>query len=141
MKTILTLLAAICVAGNLNAQSLLPMDSTQRNLAQLDRDISGASYYLGLYIQSLSRVHASVWGKPDAELAAMLTAVGPEGVAQLVALHAAAATAANSIAEAAGIPARAPVEPSREFSFDPQTGHATVVPLPEPEPTPTPTDP
>jgi hypothetical protein len=132
MKPILTILAFAAIAASVNAQSLLPMDSTQRNLAQLDRDITGASYYLGLYIQSLSRVHASVWGKPDVELAAMLTAVGPEGVAQLVALHAAAATAANSIAEAAGIAARAPVEPSREFSFNAQ-GVATVVPLAEPE--------
>jgi hypothetical protein len=129
MKPILTILAFAAIAASVNAQSLLPMDSTQRNLAQLDRDISGASYYLGLYIQSLSRVHASVWGKPDAELEAMLTAVGPEGVAQLVALHAAAATAANSIAEAAGVSARAPVEPSREFSFT--NGVAVVVPLPE----------
>jgi hypothetical protein len=133
MKPILTLLAAALLATNVNAQSLIPMDSTQRNLAQLDRDISGASYYLGLYIASLSRVHSSVWGKPDAELSAMLTAVGPEGVAQLVALHAAAATAANSIAAAAGISARAPVEPGREFSFDAQ-GQAVVVPLPEPTP-------
>jgi hypothetical protein len=133
MKTLLTILAAVALAATSQAQ-LLPMSDTQRNLAQLDRDISGASYYLGLYIQSLANVHASVWGQPDAELAAMLTAVGPEGVAQLVALHAAAATAANSIAEAAGIPARAPVDPSREFSFDPKTGQATVVPLPEPEP-------
>jgi hypothetical protein len=102
-KPILTILVAgLLLAGHAHAQ-LLPMNSTQRNLAQLDRDISGASYYLGLYIQSLSKVHASVWGKPDAELAEMLTAVGPEGVAQLVALHAAAATAANSIAEAAGV--------------------------------------
>jgi hypothetical protein len=128
MKTLAILIA---LAATASAQ-LLPLDNTQRNLAQLDRDIIGASYYLDLYIQSLSRVHASVWGKPDAELAEMLTAVGPEGVAQLVALHAAAATAANSIAEAAGIPARAPVEPTREFSFDPQTGQATVAPLPQP---------
>jgi len=132
MKLAHTILAAAFLAGNLNAQSLLPMDGTQRNLAQLDRDISGASYYLDLYIASLARVHASVWGKPDAELAAMLTAVGPDRVAQLVALHAAAATAANQIAEAAGVSARAPVEPTREFSFS--NGVASVVPLPEPEP-------
>jgi hypothetical protein len=137
MKTIPTLITALALAAQCNAQSLLPMSETQRNLAQLDRDISGASYYLSLYIDSLAKIHASVWGKPDAELAAMLTAVAPEGVAQLVALHAAAATAANQIAAAAGVSARAPVEPSREFSFDAQ-GVATVVPLPTPTPEPTP---
>ena len=133
MKTLLTLLAAALFAVSAHAQSLLPMDSTQRNLASLDRDISGASYYLGLYIQSLAKVHASVWGKSDAELEAMLTAVGPEGTAQLVALHAAAADAANQIAAAAGVSARAPVEPGREFSF--VNGVAVVVPLePQAEP-------
>jgi hypothetical protein len=134
MKLLLTILAAALFAVSAHAQ-LLPMSDAQRDLAQLDRDISGASYYLGLYIASLARVHASVWGQPDDELAAMLAAVGPEGVAQLVALHAAAATAANSIAEAAGVSARAPVEPTREFSFNAQ-GVAVVVPLPEPTPEP-----
>ena len=132
MKTLLTLLAAALFAASAHTQSLLPMDSTQRNLASLDRDISGASYYLSLYIASLAKVHASVWGKPDAELAAMLTAVTEPGAMQLIELHRQAATAANSIAAAAGVAARAPVEPSREFSF--VDGVAVVVPLPEPEP-------
>jgi hypothetical protein len=131
MKTLLTLLAVALFAATAHAQSLLPMDSTARNLASLDRDISGASYYLGLYIQSLAKVHASVWGKPDDELAAMLTAVGEQGVGQLVELHRQAATAANAIAAAAGISARAPVEPGREFSF--VNGAAVVTPRPEPE--------
>lgn len=135
MKLALTIIAAALVAGSINAQSLLPMDGTQRNLAQLDRDIQAASWYLSQYIESLSRVHASVWGKSDEDLAAMLSAVGPQGVAQLVELHRQAATAANAIAAAAGVASRAPVEPGREYSFD-GNGVATVAPLPQPEPTP-----
>jgi hypothetical protein len=137
MKTILSILAALALAATVSAQ-LLPLSDTQRHLAQLDQEIQGAGSYLGLYIASLSRVHAAVWSKPDAELAAMLTAVGPEGVARLVALHAAAATAANSIAEAAGIGARAPVQPTRTFTWDGAT--AVVTPLPEPTPEPTPNE-
>jgi hypothetical protein len=135
MKTILTILAALALAATVSAQ-LLPMSDTQRHLAQLDQEIQGAGSYLTLYIASLIRVHAAVWSKPDSELAAMLTAVGPEGVAQLVALHAAAATAANSIAEAAGVSARAPVEPTRAFIWDGTTAVVTPLPAPTPEPTP-----
>ena len=134
MKTLLTLLAAALVAVSAHAQSLLPMDSTQRNIASLDRRIQGTAYYLTLTINAAAAQHSDVWGKPDSELASLLTAIGEPATMQLIESHRQGATALNQLAAMLGISARAPVEPSREFSFDPQTGQATVVPLPEPEP-------
>jgi len=134
MKTILTLLAAALFAVSAHAQSLLPMDSTARNLASLDRRIQATAYYHTLTIQAAAAQHSEVWSKSDSDLSAMLTAIGPTAAAQLIESHRQGATALNAIAEMLGISARAPVEPGREFSFDAQ-GQAVVVPLPEPTPT------
>jgi hypothetical protein len=133
MKTLLTLLAAAVFAGQLQAQ-LLPVSQTDRDLAALDQSISGAQYYLGLYVQSLNRVHSSVWSLPDERLAAALEKVGPAGVAQLIALHEAAADAANQLLDASGTAGpRAQGAPTREFLFN-ADGTVEIVPLPEPEP-------
>jgi len=132
MKTTLAVIAAALFAVSAQAQ-LLPIDSTQRNLAALDRRIQGTAYYLTLTIQAASAQHGEVWGKPDSDLAAMLAAIGPEATAQLIESHRQGATALNQLAAMLGISARAPVEPSREFSFNAQ-GVAVVVPLPEPTP-------
>jgi len=131
MKPILLILAAALVAGNLHAQ-LLPVSQTDRDLASLDQSISGAQYYLALYVASLNRVHA-FWSLPDDRLKAALEKVGPEGVAQLVSLHEAAADAANQLLDASGTAGpRAQGAPTREFSFN-ADGSVTIVPLPEPE--------
>jgi hypothetical protein len=132
MKTLLTILAVAALAASVSAQSILPMDSTQRNLAQLDRRIQATAFYHTQTINAAAAQHAEVWGKSDGDIAAMLTAIGPEATAALIEHHRQGATALNAIAALLGITARAPVEPSREFSFDPQTGQATVVPLPQP---------
>jgi len=138
MKLALTLiLAAALVAGNLNAQSLIPMDPVQRKAALVDRSVQGTAYYVQLAVEAASRQHAEVWGSSDSDLAGLLTLFGPELTAQLVEQHRQGATALNAAAALLGISARAPVEPSREFSFNAQ-GVAVVVPLPEPEPEPTP---
>jgi len=133
MKHLLTILAAALVAGTAHAQSLLPMTDTQRDLASLDRKIQGTAYYVSLAVQAAASQHAEVWSKDDASLAALLSAIGPEATAQLVEQHRQGATALNAIAAMLGISARAPVDPSREFSFNAQ-GVAVVVPLPEPTP-------
>jgi hypothetical protein len=132
MKLLLTLLAAALVAGTAHAQSLLPMDSTQRNLASLDRRIQGTAYYMTLTINAAAAQHSEVWGKSDSDLAALLTAIGEPATMQLIESHRQGAQALNAIAEMLGIAARAPVEPTREFSF--VDGVAVVTPRPEPEP-------
>jgi hypothetical protein len=131
MKTLLTLLATALVAASAHAQSLLPMDSTQRNLASLDRRIQATAYYHTLTIQAAAAQHSEVWSKSDSELSALLTAIGEPATTQLIESHRQGAQALNAIAEMLGISARAPVEPGREFSF--VDGVAAVVPLPEPE--------
>ena len=133
MKTLLTLLAAALLAGTAHAQSLLPMDGTQRNLASLDRRIQATAYYHTLTINAAAAQHAEVWQKSDSDLAALLTAIGEPATMQLIESHRQGATALNAIAAMLGISARAPVEPSREFSF--VDGVAVVVPLePQAEP-------
>jgi hypothetical protein len=127
MKTILTILATALFAVSAHAQSLLPMDSTQRNLASLDRRIQGTAYYLTLTINAAAAQHSEVWQKSDSELASLLTAIGPEATAQLIEQHRQGATALNQLAAMLGISARAPVEPSREFSF--VNGQAVIVPI------------
>ena len=131
MKLALTLLATALVAASAHAQSLLPMDGTQRNLASLDRRIQGTAYYLTLTIQAAAAQHSEVWGKTDSELASLLTAIGEPATMQLIESHRQGATALNQLAAMLGISARAPVEPSREFSF--VDGQAVIVPLPEPQ--------
>jgi hypothetical protein len=134
MKTILTILASVAIAASAHAQSLIPMDTVQRKTAAVDRSVQGTAYYVGLAVQAAARQHAEVWGSSDEELAGLLTAFGPEVTAGLIEQHRQGATALNAIAEMLGISARAPVQPSREFSF--VDGVAVVVPLPEPETTP-----
>ena len=135
MKTLLALLAAALVAVSAHAQSLIPMDPAQRKAAAVDRGVQGTAYYVGLAVEAASRQHAEVWGSDDATLAALLTLFGPEVTAGLIEQHRQGAAALNAIADMLGISARAPVEPTREFSFNAQ-GVAVVVPLPEPTPEP-----
>jgi hypothetical protein len=132
VKPILTLLAAALVAGTAHAQSLIPMDPAQRKAAAVDRSVQGTAYYVQLAVEAASRQHSEVWASSDADLAGLLTLFGPELTAQLIEQHRQGATALNAIAQMLGIAARAPVEPTREFSF--VNGVAVVVPLPEPEP-------
>ena len=132
MKTLLTILTAAMLAVSAHAQSLIPMDPAQRKAAAVDRSVQGTAYYVGLAVEAASRQHSEVWGSDDATLAGLLTAFGPEVTAGLIEQHRQGATALNAIAEMLGISARAPVEPSREFSFN-ANGQATVVPLPQPE--------
>lgn len=139
MKPILTILACVTLASTATAQ-LVPMDSTSRDLSELDRSISGAQYYLALYVSALNRTHATVWSLPDDRLKAALEKVGPAGVAQLVELQIAAGTAANSLMDAAGMAGpRAATVPSREFSWSGNTVTVTPLPVPVVEPTPEPT--
>jgi hypothetical protein len=126
MKALLTILAAALFAASAHAQ-LLPMSDTQRDLASLDRKIQGTAYYVSLAVQAAASQHSEVWSKDDASLASLLSAIGPEATAQLVEQHRQGATALNAIAAMLGISARAPVEPSREFSF--VNGVAVVVPI------------
>jgi hypothetical protein len=132
MKTILTLLATALVAASAHAQSLIPMDPAQRKAAAVDRSVQGTAYYVQLAVEAASRQHSEVWGSSDSDLAGLLTLFGPELTSQLIEQHRLGATALNAIAEMLGVSARAPVEPSREFSF--VNGQAVIVPLPEPEP-------
>jgi hypothetical protein len=137
MKTILTLLACLALAVSAHAQSLIPMDSTQRKVAAVDRSVQGTAYYVSLAVHAAARQHSEVWASDDVTLASLLTLFGEQATMQLIEQHRQGATALNAIAAMLGISARAPVEPSREFSFNAQ-GQATVVPRPEPEPTPEP---
>lgn len=130
MKPILTILAVAAFAATTHAQQLVPLDQTSRDLAELDRNVQGASYYLSLYIQSLNRIQA-FYSLQDERLEAALNKVGPEGVSRLVALQTAAAQGANAIAAAGGLDARAAEQPSRNWTW--VNGEVVLEPLPEPE--------
>jgi hypothetical protein len=130
MKPILTILAAALVAGNLNAQ-ILPISSEERGIADIDRAASASRYYGELYAQSLSSLHAKIFGLNDATLKAVLEKLGQQQSEELLALYTASAEGINQILAAGGSSVRAPVERTREWVWSGET--VTITPLPEPE--------
>lgn len=151
MKTILTILVAgVLLAGNAHAQpQLLQLSPVQEDAAELQRNLAGNSYYLGLAVNQFNHTWQSFWAKDTARLEAMLNALGSAKVGQMINLHVSMAEKINALLDETGSDGpRVNATQPRQLMVDQATGYITVVPLPEemvdlgeapnPEPTPTP---
>jgi len=126
MKHLLILLLA---AASAHAQ-LLPVTPAERAIADIDRAAAASRYYGELYAQSLSTLHAKIFGLDDATLKAVLERLGEQQSEQLLSLYASSATGINQILAAGGSSVRAPETRTREWVWSGDT--VTITPLPEP---------
>jgi hypothetical protein len=130
MKTLLTILTAALFAGTAHAQ-LIPVTPAERALADIDRAAAASRYYGELYAQSLSTLHAKIFGLDDATLKSVLERLGEQSSEQLLTLYVSSATGINQILAAGGSGVRAPVERTREWVWSGET--VTITPLPQPQ--------
>ena len=125
MKHLLILL----LAASAHAQ-LLPVTPAERALSDIDRAAAASRYYAEQYAQSLSTLHAKIFGLDDATLKAVLERLGEAQSEQLLTLYVSSATGINQILSATGSSASAPETRTREWVW---SGNAvTITPLPEP---------
>lgn len=125
-----TILVLLLATASAHAQ-LLPVTPAERAIADIDRAAATSRYYGELYAQSLSTLHAKIFGLDDATLKATLERLGEQQSEQLLSLYAQTAAAINQILAATGSNVRAPVERTREWVW---SGEAvTITPLPEPQ--------
>ncbi len=136
MKTIHTITAALLVAGNLNAQSLIPVSPEEQQVARIAQAAAATQYYYELAAQAQARLHAEIFITDDETLRLTLNKFGPTVSTQLLSLYDASAGGINQILAATGSSVRAPTEHTRTWSWN--GTNAVVVPLPTPEPAPTP---
>jgi hypothetical protein len=130
MKLITSLLAVTFVVTSTSIAQLLPVTPAERAISDIDRAAAASRYYGELYAQSLSTLHARIFGLDDATLKAVLEKLGQQQSEELLALYAASAEGINQILAAGGSSVRAPVERTREWVW---SGEAvTITPLPEP---------
>jgi hypothetical protein len=87
MKHLLILL----LAASAHAQ-LLPVTPAERALADIDRAAAASRYYGELYAQSLSTLHAKIFGLDDATLKSVLERLGEAQSEQLLTLYVSSAT-------------------------------------------------
>jgi hypothetical protein len=106
MKHLLILLLA---AASAHAQ-LLPVTPAERAIADIDRAAAASRYYGELYAQSLSSLHAKIFGLDHVTLKAVLEKLGQQQSEELLALYTASAEGINQILAAGGSSVRAPVE-------------------------------
>jgi hypothetical protein len=119
----------LILAASAHAQ-LLPVTPAERAIADIDRAAATSRYYGELYAQSLSTLHAKIFGLDDVTLKAVLGKLGQQQSEELLALYTASAEGINQILAAGGSGVRAPVERTREWVWSGET--VTITPLPEP---------
>ena len=129
MKHLLILL----LAANAHAQ-LIPVTPAERAISDIDRAAAASRYYGELYAQSLSTLHAKIFGLDDATLKSVLERLGEAQSEQLLTLYVSSATGINQILAAGGSSVRAPETRTREWVWSGDT--VTITPLPEPVATP-----
>jgi hypothetical protein len=125
MKHLLILL----LAASAHAQ-LLPITPAERAISDIDRAAAASRYYGELYAQSLSTLHAKIFGLDDATLKSVLERLGEAQSEQLLTLYVSSATGINQILAAGGSSVRAPETRTREWVWSGDT--VTITPLPEP---------
>jgi hypothetical protein len=129
MKHLLILL----LAASAHAQ-LIPVTPAERALSDIDRAAAASRYYGELYAQSLSTLHAKIFGLDDATLKSVLERLGEAQSEQLLTLYVSSATGINQILAAGGSSVRAPETRTREWVWSGDT--VTITPLPDPVATP-----
>jgi hypothetical protein len=127
MKHLLILL----LAASAHAQ-LIPVTPAERAISDIDRAAAASRYYGELYAQSLSTLHAKIFGLDDATLKSVLDRLGEQSSEQLLTLYVSSATGINQILAAGGSSVRAPETRTREWVWSGDT--VTITPLPEPLP-------
>jgi hypothetical protein len=125
MKHLLILL----LAASAHAQ-LIPVTPAERAISDIDRAAAASRYYGELYAQSLSTLHAKIFGLDDATLKSVLERLGEAQSEQLLTLYISSATGINQILAAGGSSVRAPETRTREWVWSGDT--VTITPLPEP---------
>jgi hypothetical protein len=125
MKHLLILL----LAASAHAQ-LIPVTPAERAISDIDRAAAASRYYGELYAQSLSALHAKIFGLDDATLKSVLERLGEAQSEQLLTLYVSSATGINQILAAGGSSVRAPETRTREWLWSGDT--VTITPLPEP---------
>jgi hypothetical protein len=127
MKAIALIL--LLAAASAHAQ-LLPVTPAERALADIDRAAAASRYYGELYAQSLSTLHAKIFGLDDTTLKSVLERLGEQQSEQLLTLYVSSATGINQILAAGGSSVRAPETRTREWVWSGDT--VTITPLPDP---------
>jgi hypothetical protein len=127
MKAIALIL--LLAAASAHAQ-LIPVTPAERAIADIDRAAAASRYYGELYAQSLSTLHAKIFGLDDATLKSVLERLGEQSSEQLLTLYVSSATGINQILAAGGSSVRAPETRTREWVWSGDT--VTITPLPEP---------
>jgi hypothetical protein len=125
MKHLLILL----LAASAHAQ-LLPITPAERAISDIDRAAAASRYYGELYAQSLSTLHAKIFGLNDATLKSVLDRLGEAQSEQLLTLYVSSATGINQILAAGGSSVRAPETRTREWVWSGDT--VTIAPRPDP---------
>ena len=122
-------LLILCLAASAHAQ-LIPVTPAERAISDIDRAAAASRYYGELYAQSLSTLHAKIFGLDDATLKSVLERLGEAQSEQLLTLYVSSATGINQILAAGGSSVRAPETRTREWVWSGDT--VTITPLPEP---------
>jgi hypothetical protein len=125
MKHLLILL----LAASAHAQ-LIPATPAERAISDIDRAAAASRYYGELYAQSLSTLHAKIFGLDDATLKSVLERLGEAQSEQLLTLYISSATGINQILAAGGSSVRAPETRTREWVWS--GGTVTITPRPDP---------
>jgi len=119
----------LLLAASAHAQ-LLPVTPAERAISDIDRAAAASRYYGELYAQSLSTLHAKIFGLDDATLKSVLERLGEAQSEQLLTLYVSSATGINQILAAGGSSVRAPETRTREWVWSGDT--VTITPLPDP---------
>jgi hypothetical protein len=125
MKHLLILL----LAASAHAQ-ILPVTPAERAISDIDRAAAASRYYGELYAQSLSTLHAKIFGLDDATLKSVLDRLGEQSSEQLLTLYVSSATGINQILAAGGSSVRAPETRTREWVWSGDT--VIIAPRPDP---------
>jgi hypothetical protein len=124
-------LLILCLAAASAHAQLIPVTPAERALADIDRAAAASRYYGELYAQSLSTLHAKIFGLDDATLKSVLERLGEAQSEQLLTLYVSSATGINQILAASGSSVRAPETRTREWVWSGTT--VAITPLPEPQ--------
>ena len=122
-------LLILLLAASAHAQ-LIPVTPAERAISDIDRAAAASRYYGELYAQSLSTLHAKIFGLDDATLKSVLDRLGEAQSEQLLTLYVSSATGINQILAAGGSSVRAPETRTREWVWSGDT--VTITPLPDP---------
>jgi hypothetical protein len=123
-------LLILCLAAASAHAQLIPVTPAERAISDIDRAAAASRYYGELYAQSLSTLHAKIFGLDDATLKSVLERLGEAQSEQLLTLYVSSATGINQILAAGGSSVRAPETRTREWVWSGDT--VTITPLPEP---------